>query len=210
MAGLQPRAFQARSMGLFIVIAAGLGCVPTSPLVINQTYAPPSSGSFDKGQGGIACRIQFLSVTDQRMDKTALGTLAGRPVRAPQDTAAWLRSVLKALPTKGVDVSFDGSDHPPGIAIQAEAQLVTAWVTGIESSMSANVVLRVRFHLADGSIDEHLYRGYETSVNWSSGDAEIQDLLNQAFDRVLEKLALDATALSHPTLRNAAAPRSTM
>ncbi len=184
-----------RAIALALLIVGEVACVPPEPLILRPDKAPASTSASTNTPSAMY-RLRLIKIEDRRIDKVALGSVAGRPVRAPQDTEAWIQGLLRTLPAKGVNVSFPGAHAPSEQGVQAEAQLVTAWVSSLATSMSANVVMRFRFLRADGSTDERDYRGYETSVNWNSGDDEIQVLLNEAFNKALTKVAADVTELS--------------
>ena len=133
-------------LGVVCWLGVGLGCVPRTPLVLS--YDTPGAGSSARERQ--ACHIHFSRILDQRADKIALGTVAGRPVRAPRDTDPWIRAMLTGLADCGVEVSF-GKDSPvPARSIPAEAQLVTVWVSSLATSMTANVVMPTNALLPQG------------------------------------------------------------
>ncbi len=125
------------------------------------------------------------------MDGTVLGQVANRPVRAPPDAQAWMRSVIGGLQNWGIPVEFtDSTAEAPGV-INTEITLKSAWVASATTAKTANVVLRVEFQQSTTAGQGTDYRGHISSVNWNSNDGELQAMVNRAFDEALSQIAAD-------------------
>lgn len=179
-------AFCPRLAGIGLsLLVLGLACTPSTPVILSAKYEPPRTF-----QGIVhSRRICFVRLTDLRRDKTTEGLVAGRPVQAPSDSIAWMQSVLGGLSGWGIQADFGKGANGVLPAAVAECELVTAWISSASTTMTANVVFRIRFLHMDGSVEEHLYRGEETVVNWASGHGEIQSLMNMACWQALAKMA---------------------
>ena len=59
---------------------------------------------------------------------------------------------------------------------------------------SATVVLNLRLKRGEAMVEEQDYRGADTVMNWASGDGELQRMVDRAFGRALDQIAVDVHA----------------
>lgn len=162
-----------------------------SPVVISEIFV--SSGNWPEIRTRPECALRITEITDQRMDSSTFGMVAGRPVRAPADQQAWLRSVLLELAKHGIAVSF-GTDAPAA-GLSARVELKKAWVGGISTSKTSSVVIGLRYARGGAEIKAADYRGSVSSVDWAAGAEEIEDMLGEALDQTLIQIATDTAQL---------------
>lgn len=188
---------------LTLLVAATLvaltGCA-SSPVTLRDSYAAPatarnkdSDARRSNRKQAVAdvpkesCSVHVMALQDSRTDPSLLGLVAGRPVRSPGQGAEWISGMLSSgLKEKGVTLSA-GPDATSPVLV-TEARLVTAWVGSTSTSMNGTVVIAVRH--GEGA-EEKIYRGAATVMNWSSGEGEIQSLMDRAFEQMLVKLGAD-------------------
>lgn len=150
------------------------------------------------------CTIRLAEVRDVRSDPSAMGSVGTRVVRAA-DAAAWVRSGLQSLNRDSRIRAVDDSGAD-GLSLTLSVDLVQAYTMTITTEKSTNVVLRVRYDRRGSPIGEQTYRGTDTSLNWTNGDAEIQSSFNAALAQLL--LAVDRDILAR--CDNGMAARSAM
>jgi len=172
------------------------GCMDTSPLVLKSTYESlPARPNIDQARdkSAMACTINLDKLIDKRADPLTLGTLAGRPVRTPPNRERWLHQVFQRLDDYGVIMVGNESTAK----VQIEIELLTAWVSGMYETKTANIVIRVTYlHRNDGeNPDPKLYRGAVSSVNWANEDDEIQEMVDGAFAKIMQNLGADLRSL---------------
>lgn len=181
-------------------LVALAGCA-SSPVTLRETYAPASARSKSpdtqrSGRKQVAvaapkegCSVRVMAFQDSRTDPSFLGVVGGRPVRSPGQGADWISGMLSSgLKEKGVVLSAVPGAHEERAVLVTEARLVTAWVSSTSTSMNGTVV--VAFRHGEGA-EEKIYRGAATVMNWSSGEGEIQSLMDRAFEEMLVKLGAD-------------------
>jgi hypothetical protein len=165
-----------------------------TPFIVSQEYRERLVAGNAREMPA-ACRVAFAEVEDGRRDRTMLGNVARRQVRSPPDTIAWIRSVLSGLRHRGIDVLFEGAPPADANALSADVRLLVAWVTSIRTNKSANAAIRFRLRRGDEIVFERDYRGAETTMNWASGDRELQKVIDTAFGRLLDAVAPDLLAV---------------
>ncbi|MES1196400.1 MAG: hypothetical protein ABUL58_05595 [Steroidobacter sp.] len=168
------------------------GCMPAPPLVLKSTSDPA------RHDGSVAvhaplqpdCIVSISSITDKRTDPTTLGTVAGRPVHTPQDISQWLAKEFRGLGKYNVVLS-DHDVRNAGVKIDIE--LLTAWVTELRMAKTANVVIGIHLSGRDDGSDNgrKFYRGTSNGVNWASGDAELQGMIDDAFGQIMKAASAD-------------------
>ena len=176
--------------GLLAVILVA-GCADRTPVTVTS----PAARNPAHLPGAVACPVRVLEIVDDRMDPQTLGEVGGRTVRAPPDAHAWLRGVIAGLQQFGVAVQF-GEDSPAAAqAIDARAELKTAWVASVTTAKTASVVLTVQYSHAVAPLRAVDYRGSVSRMNWNSSAGEIQGMLDDAFTQVLQQVSTDVRAL---------------
>jgi hypothetical protein len=136
-----------------------------------------------------SCALIVDAINDTRTEPHLLGSVAGRPVHAPADTNAWLHNVVAGFGTRGVALSFDTNTTHDAAPLVASFTLRTAWVSELHTSKAANTVWQMRLSRGETLIEETNFRGTDTVMNWSSGDGELQRMVDRAFGRALDLMA---------------------
>lgn len=183
-----------------LVAAALMGCASQPPYTLTGSFVDPDTSTAGAPRARSAknpapCPLLIGRVADLRTQAHILGNVAGRTVRAPENVDAWLNNVLGAgLPSRGVTPYFDR--RPQGVAtpLTADVGLRLAWVSDIHTSKNATTVLNLRLKRGETLLAERDYRGADTVMNWSSGDGELQRMVDRAFGRALDQMAVDVRA----------------
>jgi hypothetical protein len=170
---------------LIFVVA---GC---APMTASTAYTPRVAMS--KTVAHASCTLRVVNVVDDRMDPTVLGNVGGRTVKGPPDPQAWLHSVIGGLRNSGIEVEFGDADTT-ATDLSAKAELKTAWVSSAATAKIASVVLNLQYFRAGSLIKSADYRGSISTPNWSSGQQEIQSMIDRAFDQALSQAATDTLA----------------
>ena len=135
------------------------------------------------------CDLIVDGIYDTRSDPKILGSVAGRPVRAPEDVNAWLHNVVAGFGTRGIAVHFDTNPGGSATPLIASLTLRTAWVSELHTSKAANTVWQLRLRRGETLLEETLFRGADTVINWGSGEGELQRMIDRAFGRALDQMA---------------------
>ncbi len=120
-----------------------------------------------------------------------IGVFSGRAIHAPEDRAAWLKSVIDALKSRKIDVRFSDTQLPAASGITAHISLAKAWIANTNSNMSASVVLQLKATTPAGQAIDMPYRGGGSHINWASGFGELQRVMDVAIARSLDAMAAD-------------------
>ena len=137
------------------------------------------------------CSFYLQPVQDMRTDKEDLGKVIGKPVHEG-DMAGWLTSGVISLEADGyrVDTSASGSDQ-----LIVHMDLLKAYMHGVGTSIVTNIVTRITYMRADGTIlGQQVYRGSDTSIDWVGGDGEVNTDFRLATTDLLKQVEQD---LSH-------------
>jgi len=170
---------------LMLVVA---GC---APMTASTAYTPRVAMS--NAVARVSCTLHVVKVIDDRMDPTVLGSVGGRTVKGPPDPQAWLHSVIGGLRNTGIAVVF-GDAETTSADLSAKAELKTAWVSSAATAKIASVVLNLQYFRSGSMIKSADYRGSISTPNWSSGQHEIQSMIDRAFDQALSQAAADTLA----------------
>ena len=130
----------------------------------------------DSAQG---CAFTIRSIEDRREDKN-LGTL----VRTKVDGAGfvnWFADGMAAIP------GHSASGAPTALQIE----VLKAYVHGISTLKSANLVVRVTATGAAGEQRQSTYRGVNGSTNWNSSEDEVQSAFNLALVDLQQQIDSD-------------------
>jgi hypothetical protein len=171
---------------LMLVVA---GC---APMTASTAYTPRVAMSNAVARA--SCTLRVVKVIDDRMDPTVLGNVGGRTVKGPPDPQAWLHSVIGGLRNTGIAVEF-GDAETTSADLSAKAELKTAWVSSAATAKIASVVLNLQYFRSGSMIKSADYRGSISTPNWSSGQQEIQSMIDRAFDQALSQAAADTLAV---------------
>jgi len=187
--------------GCVPVAAAWLmGCVSPVPLTLSESFSDPTTRPVDaphppkRPPNAPPCAAIVDRLADVRPDPGLLGNVAGRPVRAPENVDSWLTNVMSGLGSRGIVVSFDSNPTRAVDPLMTSVTLKLAWVSDLHTSKNATTLLHVRVKRGDRVVTERDYRGADTAINWSSGDGELQRMVDRSFGRALDQIAVDLRA----------------
>lgn len=193
-AGLQNRALAFVAVCL---LGSGLCAAPAqagSPVVLDAEWVDHTDGLSEPIAA--TCAVTVSAMTDGRRDPVTAGNVNGRAVRSPADVQAWMRSVVNGLPRRGVAARFESTPKDAAGATAKSAGTVSfdlrlVWANAAASVLTANVVMAVGTIGPDGQVAYKTYRGTQVNMNWANGRGEIQKLVDQAFGKALDQIAVD-------------------
>lgn len=152
----------------------------------------PSEVKFSKNAP--PCHVRIIALDDVRRSPEMIGVHDGRPIFAPHDRVAWLTSIVRALSTRGLAISFDDQATTP-VGTSAKIDLTAAWITNTKVNVSANAVFRMQVTSPTRDMFERSYRGGNSRMTyWSNGRPVLQNAINSAFARALDAMAADLLA----------------
>lgn len=171
-------------------LCALLAACSTAPVTLDGNYRPAKrTASRAKAPPAVpACDFHLVSLEDRRSSTETLGSIAGRVVHA-EDFPAWLRSGFATVP---------GYAPGPERGIGLRVELLKAYLQSISTAKTAAIVVRVAYPGAEAGERQVVYRGENTSTNWSSSDAETRAALDAALAEVLGKVRADLPAACPP------------
>ena len=135
-------------------------CAAPAPMEVNPSFVDRSAPKPVATTAVRNCRLNIVTLTDDRRAPEMLGIVGGRAVKTPGDTQAWLRSVVNGLSTRGFTVDFSQNGTTGSGAVVASISLRTAWVTDVSITKDASVVFHVVASRAGSPTLERDYRGY--------------------------------------------------
>ena len=178
------------------LIAASLcGCVARSPMTVSESFANPHPravnppGTARRNERAAGCPLIVDAITDTRSDPAILGTVAGRAVHAPANSGTWLQNVVAGFDSRDIDVSFDANTAHEATPLIASLTLRIAWVSDIHTSKTANALWHMRLRRGETQLVDADFRGADTALNWSSGDGELQRMVDRALGKALDLMA---------------------
>lgn len=186
---------------MVLIAVAVLGCPVSAfalpkPAMLDQTFANDIPSGVKLSSKAPRCRVHVSSITDTRRSPEIIGVHERRPVFAPQDRPVWLKSIIQALGTRGLTLSFAGDGAAADDAVKAEIALTTAWITDTKVNISAGAVFRVQASAPTGVPVDQYYRGGNSRMTyWSNGAPVLQNAINTAFARAIDAMAVDLLKL---------------
>jgi len=173
-------------------LCLALAAAACAPMTANTEYTPPHVARSNVAARA-SCTLRVVEIIDDRMDPSVLGNVGGRTVKGPPDAQAWLHSVIGGLRNSGIAVEFGDAENASS-DLSARAELKTAWVSSAATAKIASVVLNLRYFRNGSLIKSADYRGSISTPNWSSGQYEIQSMIDRAFDQALSQAVADTLA----------------
>jgi hypothetical protein len=161
-----------------------IGCVSPVPMTLSEQFSNPATRPANAPRlpkTTAPCMVVVSSIADTRTEPRLLGSVAGRPVKAPEEVSLWLHNVVAGLESRGVVPAFDTNP-------------THAWVSEIHTSKTATTLMRMKLSRGESVLKERDYRGSDTVMNWSSGDGELQHMVDRAFGVALDQIAEDLRA----------------
>ena len=170
-----------------------LGACSTAPVNLASTYTPPPApvGATKTAarSAELKCSVYLESVLDQRSDKNQMGNIAGNPVHAA-DMKSWVSSGIASLTLQGYHV--DQQQATPDDTLFMDVELLKAYMISITTSKSTNMVVRVTYKKPDGSVlATQIYRGVDTSIDWSGGEGETNESFRRATTQLVDQVGSD-------------------
>jgi hypothetical protein len=194
-AGIRSTSAVATALVTLLTAACAMEPMKLTGAFSNPETLPPSAPRPARAKtSDPGCALIVDGIYDTRGEPKLLGTVAGRVVHAPADVNAWLHNVVTGFGTRGVTVSFDTNPTQQAAPLIASLTLRTAWVSELHTSKAANTVWQMRLRRGETLIEETNFRGADTVMNWSSGDGELQRMIDRAFGRALDQMAVKVRA----------------
>jgi hypothetical protein len=184
-----------------IALASGLASPAWAlpkPMTLSPAFdnAVPTEVKLPKGSA--ACPVRIVALEDVRRSPEMIGVHQRRPIFAPDERAAWLKSIVTALNTRGIAVSFDNQFAAPD-ATTVKVDLTTAWITDTKVNISASAVFRMQVTSAKGDVFDRFYRGGNSRMTyWSAGASVLQQAIDVALARSLDAMARDLLTTCQP------------
>jgi hypothetical protein len=113
-------------------------------------------------------------LVDSRPDSAILGSVGGRPVNAVE-SARWVESELRRAVAARYNLVSDASH-----ALTLQPRLHKLYVSSLDITKTAVVVLELRVIHADGRSTGRYFRGQYSSMNWGSTEGEILEAVRAA------------------------------
>jgi len=174
------------------------GCASRPPMTVSESFSNPRPAAVSvpvsRAKSPSACQLVVDNITDQRSDPTILGSVAGRAVHAPANTGAWLQNVVAGFDSRDIDVRFDTNAAHEATPLVASLTLRIAWVSDISTSKTANTLWHMRLRRGETQLVDADFRGADAVMNWSSGDGELQRLVDRAMGKALDLMAGEVRA----------------
>lgn len=97
------------------------------------------------------------------------------------------------------------SETPAALHLQID--LLKAYVQGLSTLKTANVVARVRYGIGEATLEDHVYRGTRDGTNWFNTDSEWLTTFASAQQNLLGKIANDIGRLC-PSAQGTSGPQA--
>lgn len=186
-------------------LALACGCAGSAwalpkPMTLSSPFdnAVPSEVKFPRKAA--PCPVRIIALEDVRRSPDMIGVHDRRPIFTPADRDAWLKSIVRALNTRGIAVSFDDQATTANGAT-AKIDLTTAWITNTKVNISASAVFRMQVTSSNREMFDRFYRGGNSRMTyWSNGRPVLQQAIDTAFSRALDAMATDLLATCQPAI----------
>lgn len=183
---------------LLAIAGASEADASPKPATLSPSFANDVPSELKLSKGNEPCPVRVIAIEDLRRSPEMIGVHERRQIFAPADRAAWLKSIVQALGTRGILVLFEG-DNGPAHASKARIDLTTAWITNTKVNISANAVFRLRVSDDKGERLDKYYRGGNSRMTYfSNGASELQQAIDTALARALDAMATDLLGLCSP------------
>jgi len=174
---------RAAAVALACAGAALGGCAADRISGVREAQAQPAAPAAGATQG---CPFRLEAVDDARREAD-LGVL-GRTRVGGQHFVRWLTEGIASTP------GFTREMAP----VLVHIEIAKAYVHGLSSLKSANIVVNARISGPHGPPVSRTYRGVDSSMNWASGEGEVQEAFDRALQDLRSQLARDLSgACSH-------------
>lgn len=182
---------------LFFVITVG-GCVSYTPVHIPMNFDDNDRYETTDTSSATPCKIYVAEIDDKRRNKKNLGRAATSTVYT-KDIIDWIGQGLVSLGSGRYKIVIQKENSEPVEPVVPDYKisvfLKKAYIHSLSTSKSATLVLAVNYSQEGEDIRSSLYRGSDTSINWSSSQDEIHGAFNAAFIDLLDDLDKDLIEL---------------
>jgi hypothetical protein len=192
---------RALAVGLVLCSAWFGGCAPTTTeLTVKSTAAPMGAGRAQPRPGGAQApaapavagagvRVHVVEVQDARLDPESIGHVANRAFVA-RGLAKQLDRSLRA----SIHGRWPTAEKADGGELVVAAKLHKCYVSNIDVTKAAVVVVEVAYQHQGQEAGSRIYRGTFTGMNWWGSDAEFAGALQVAFDQCIAQVIRDVEA----------------
>ena len=161
-----------------IVSLLSVGCASRQVVGLRSQHAPETRLAAPTNVPA-SCRFSLAGIDDQR-DTQDLGQMG--PTRIDgEGLVQWLADGITAMP------GYSPEPAPATIRIS----FLKAYMQGLGTLKSANLVVRLQVTSGDLAPTNKNYRGVDRSLNWSNGEAEIQEGFERARIDLATQIAAD-------------------
>ena len=182
-----------------LVVAAALalsGCIDNrmtlhSQMAAGAAAAPAGSKVVLREP---SCEIQLIGIADHRPNAGEIPNTHGHYMHF-DDMTGWLQAGLTSLVADGIAIRPKSSGELPRDKPRIDVELLKAYMQFIETSKSANVVVKVTFERPNEDPVVRLYRGRDTGVNWLHATAELSAAFDAALRDALQRMTPDLKGL---------------
>ncbi len=137
------------------------------------------------------CSFQLASINDVRRNKKSVGKITDHKI-VHDELQAWLTNGFSSI---GILSDTVTDETLPIINLDVDVECVH--IRSVTTSMTSNVVLKIRYNYQSDILDEKTYRGTHVAVNWMSGKGDIQKCFDLALKDSLKKIAAEANTICH-------------
>lgn len=193
------RTYPIKLAGLaFAFSYAGSAWALPKPMTLSSLFDNTVPTKVNFARKAPLCPVRIIALEDVRRSPEMIGVHDRRPIFAPGDRVAWLKSIVQALDTRGIAVSFDDQATTSNGAT-AKIDLTTAWITDTKVNISSSAVFRMQVTSPNREILDRFYRGGNSRMTyWSNGRPVLQQAIDTALARALDAMAIDLLATCKP------------
>ena len=187
--------FNIKRLGVsFFAITVG-GCVSYTPVHVPMNFDDNDRYEATDTSSATPCKIYVAEIEDKRRNKKNLGRASTSTVYT-KDIIDWIGQGLVSLGGGRYKVVIQKENSEPVVPdYKISVFLKKAYIHSLSTSKSATLVLAVNYSQEGDDIKSSLYRGSDTSINWSSSQNEIHGAFNAAFIDLLDDLDKDLIEL---------------
>jgi hypothetical protein len=136
------------------------------------------------------CSVYVRRIEDQRDSVEGFGSSPNLELFA-RHVPDWVKSAVTSLEsTQGKVVALtDGSARQDGLVVTV--RIHKAYIHNMATSRTAHVVLSNQYEGGGRMLGTEVYRGSDTSVNWSNSADEVEAAMNTAMNLALAAMGKD-------------------
>ena len=182
-------------LGIVFFTLTVYGCASYDPVHVPMNFDAGDRYKTTDKLSTTPCSIYVREIDDKRRNKENLGRAASSTVYT-NDIIEWIGQGLVSLGGGIYKVVIQKGNSDPVVPdYELSVFLKKAYIHSLSTSKSATLVLAVNYSQEGNDIKSSLYRGSDTSINWSSSQDEIYGAFNAAFIDLLDDLDKDLIEL---------------